>query len=430
MPKTQTYYITEQTDIFRHFAEEGLDLPANKVKELQFIARKTHNNLIGYYQFLQDGIYHKFFIIPKIHIDLPDVEKEGHFMHFLSRYYELKNKYDNVKSRAIEGNIIDFSFEDYQEKNAQTTEAFIQHKYLYAVSTLHRFFRKHHKNRAQKRSYVSQSVKYRIDVASNIRSLDKASVYQIRQETEAYSLLALIAEYALKQFKKEKIPQFATSVDDLKQEVNSTLNVIQKRYKADRSFKFRERDILTNRIIKLFKKSAELKKLYEAILIILGLEYFQNEEEARELRKIDNMLALFFNPADLYEWVVYDSLREKYGENVKILSDKLGETKRAYSLYSNTTAYRHTSQPDFVIEEDNYVTVIDAKWKILKQPTDIKFEDIAKLKRDCEVRKSGGEAIDAAILIYPKVHFSTIEENLFRLDYDYNFSFYVEQLAV
>jgi len=430
MLRTETYYIAEQTDIFQHFAEEGISLPAEKARELRFISRKTHNNLIGYYQFLQDGVYYKFFVIPKIHKTLPDAQKEEAFMAFLGKYYELKNKYDAVKTRAIDGNIIDFSFEDYQANNAKTTEIFIQHKYLYAITLLHKFFRKHHKNRERQRSYVSQSVKHRIDVTGNIRSLDKSKVHQIRRETEPYSLLASIAEYALKRFKQEKIPQFSTAIDALRQEVNSTLNVIRKKYTPDRSFKFRERDILTNKIVKLFKKSTELKRLYETILILLGLEYFQNEEEARTLRKIDNMLALFFNPADLYEWVVYDYLREKYGEEATILSDKLGETKRAYSLYSNSKEYRHTSQPDFVIEEVDYVTVIDAKWKILKQPMDIKFEDIAKLKRDVEVRKSDGNVVDAAMLIYPKVNFSTIEENLFRLDYDYNFSFYVEQLEV
>lgn len=128
MPKSQTYYITEQTDIFQHFAAEGLDLPASKAKELRFISRKTNNNLIGYYQFLHEDIYYKFFIIPKIHKDLPDTQKEEQFMNFLGRYYELKNKYKEVKTRVIEGNIIDFSFEDYQENNAKTTEVFIQHK--------------------------------------------------------------------------------------------------------------------------------------------------------------------------------------------------------------------------------------------------------------------------------------------------------------
>lgn len=295
---------------------------------------------------------------------------------------------------------------------------------------LHKFFRKHHKNRERKRSYVSQSVKHRIDVASNIRSLDKSRVHQIRREAEPYSLLAFIAEYALKQFKQEKIPQFATDVTNLKHEVNSTLNAIHKKYPLDRSFKFKERDIITNKIVKLFKKSAELKKVYEAILILLGLEYFQSEDEARALRKIDNMLALFFNPADLYEWVVYDKLRTKYGHEVKILSDKLKETKRIYSLYSNANEYLHTSRPDFILEEEDMITVIDAKWKILKQPTDIKFEDIAKLKRDCDIRKSKGEKIDTAILIYPKVNFSTATENPFRLDYDLDFSFYVEQIEV
>lgn len=430
MLNTQTYYIGENEDVLQYFAEKGLAFPAGILKELRFISRKTNNNYIGYYQLLHQGIYHKFFVIPKIYEKLPDGEKETRFMAFLGRFYELKNKYKEVKARDIDGNIVDLSFENFKEKGSKTTQDFIAQKYIYAIKILQIFFRKHNRSRQRKQSYVSQSVKYRLNLINNIRSLDKSQVHQIRKEAEAYSRLAFIAEYALRQFKQEKLPQFDGEIADLRQNLNSTLNIIRKKYKTDPSFKFKATDIITNKIAKLFKKSSELKKVYEAILILLGLEHFQSNEESRDLRKIDNMLALFFNPADLFEWVVYDGLVKKYDENAEILSDKKGQTKIQYLLHSNEKEYPRFSHPDFIVLEDDFIWVIDAKWKILKTPTEIQFSDIAKLKRDCMLREEDGCKVSMAVLIYPKVDFDKGEENPFRIDYDLDFSFYVEEEKV
>lgn len=432
MSKSRTYYIAEKEDVFQHFSQHGVTLSPALVKDLAFISKKTHNNYIGYYQFLVDDVYHKLFVIPKIYAHLSEAEKEAHFMGFLTRFYQLNNRYKDIDPRDIDGNIVDLSFDAKRYgESSQPTQAFICHKYLHAIEVLQKFFRKHNRSRQSKRSYVSQSVRHRIDLLNNIRSTDKSKVHQLRKETEAYSLLAFIAEYALSKFRQEKLGLFDTTVEEFRRAINATLNTIRKKYAVDKNFKFKDRDIITNRIAKLFKKSAELKKVYEAILILLGLEHFAGVEDARDLRKIDNMLALFFNPADLYEWVVYDALMKQYGEEATVKSGKRTETKIDYHLYSNNKEYVRSSNPDFIVlDKDGSLKVIDAKWKILKAPKDIKFADIAKLKRDYELHKQATSFEGTAILIYPKVAFNVSEENPFQPDYDLKFLFYVEEIKV
>lgn len=72
--------------------------------------------------------------------------------------------------------------------------------------------------------------------------------------------------------------------------------------------------------------------VYEALLIIIGLEHFQNQEAGQEIQKMENMVALFFNPADLFEWIVYGHLREKYPKAL-VKKDKLKTgTSKTYVL--------------------------------------------------------------------------------------------------
>jgi len=318
-------------------------------------------------------------------------------------------------------------FNDFKERNSNTIEEFIRYKYEHALNILDKFFRKHNKTRIRHISYSSQSIENRIDLKRNVLSIDKSNVFQIKKEIESYSKIALIAEQALQRFKKDKICNFTTGSELLHQKSNSILNCIHKKYKVKQGFIFRDRDIITNKIVKLFRKNQELKEVLEALLIIIGLEHYKSEDYSSEVQKLPNMIALFFNPSDLYEWVVYDHLKINTINgavfNVKEISEE-------YQLITKKGNYPRFSEPDFIVLENDLITIVDAKWKILENVTDILFADIAKLERDCLIRKPKNKEKMKAQLIYPKVQFVPDEYNPISQSYSPNFKFEIKQVEV
>lgn len=294
-------YIQENEDIFRELEKRNISLTSEIRNRIGFISNKTANNYIGYYQFLWQRNYYRFFIIPKIHANVADAEKEKKFIAFLGEYYRLSNTYEAIKKESIQGNIIDFSFEDYSKNTGEEIDNFIRYKYEYALNILDIFFRKHIKTRLQEKVYSSQSIKHKIDVKRNITSLDKANVFQVKKETQFFSRIALVSAHVLRQFKAEKIKHLSSQQAVLVSKTNAVLNKIYKRFTSTGAFAFKDRDIITNRIARLFKKNNESRQVYEALLILIGLEHFRSQETSGEVQKLENMVALFFNPADVYE---------------------------------------------------------------------------------------------------------------------------------
>lgn len=407
-----TYYVNENEDILNFLSANNISLPLSVQQQLAFISKKTSNNYIGFYQFMIEGKYVKFFIIPKIHKGLTDPEKEANFFNFLAKYYELSDKYPQIKYNKIQGNIIDLVFNDFKKENSSRIDDFIRYKYQYALNTLDKFFRKHNKTRTKITSYSSQSIINRIDLRRNVLNIDKSNVYQIKKEVEPYSTIALITIEALQRFKKEKVVLFVKDFDILNQKTNSILNCINKKYKYNPNFVFKDRDIITNRIMKLFKRNNELKDVFEALLIIIGLEHFKSEDYSSEIQKLHNMLALFFRPEDLYEWIVYDYLKFTYPQSV-IFNDAINkETSEDYHLETSKGKYIRKSEPDFIVLDNGLMTIVDAKWKILEVIDDIKFGDISKLERDYILRKQKYQDNQInAHLIYPKIQFDPSEYN-------------------
>jgi protein-arginine kinase activator protein McsA len=408
MVDSKTYYIPENEDVLTFLEQRDIVLSDASRRQLSFISTKTSNNHIGYYQFQLDGQYVKFFVVPKIHEKLDELDKEKAFFSFFSNYYRLAQEYPQIKDNKVKGNIIDMSFDkELEDKLSGRIDDFIRYKYEYALKILDVFFRKHTKTQHKHIAYASQSINNKIDLKNNIRSLNKANVHQTKREAEAYSEIALITEQVLKQFKAEKIEHIEHNKDVLLSKTNSVLNTIKKRFKNVGTFSFKDRDVITNRISKLFRGNKALKEVYEALLIIIGLEHFQSQDAGQEIQKLENMVALFFNPADLFEWIVYDKLRKKYEDKAEILKDKLDQgTVKKYSLSTAVTSMTRDSKPDFiVIHENKNVDTVDAKWKVLGKIEDIKFDDIAKLERDFLIRKDEYPSVLKAILIYPKIDF-------------------------
>lgn len=429
MTDSRVHYIEENADLLSFLDVQGIPLNSSTKKQLAFISRKNANNQIGYYQFVVGQTYHKFFVIPKIHKDEPDKEKA--FFDYFSRFFELSNKYLELKNKSVRGNIVDLSFDDFKDKTSGTIEEFIQYKYLYALKVLDKFFRKHNKTRVKKRGYSAQSIDNKLDLNRNIRELDKTNVHQIKKEKELYSEIAAISEQVLKQFKFEKIKHLSQNKDEVTRITNAVLNHIKKRFKASSNLNFKDRLIITNRIRKLFKGSKEMQEVYYALLILIGLEQYNSDQSSQEAIKLENMVALFFNPADLYEWIVYDHYKQLLPE-VEIIKDKVGKgTSASYFLQdeNGVNVASFDSRPDLIILQDDSVMIIDAKWKVLQGLCGLDYSDIAKLKRDFEIRKD--KLVDKEVknlLVYPKVEFGV--KGYLNLDFDNTFQFEVHEISV
>jgi hypothetical protein len=430
MTKTTTYYIDENEDVIEFLLKNDVEISKSVIEQISFISNKTANNYIGFYQFKNKEEYVKFYIIPKIYKNVADNQKEKKFVKFLSKYYELSNKYSEINNVAIKGNITDLIIENSNQIDGAGINDFLQEKYKFALNRLDKFFRKHNKKRKIKTSFSSQTVKARIDLRKNVASIDKSNIYQIKTEEQAYSIIAFIAEQALVHFQKEKLgtlidagnKKYKTEIEDLS---HSVLNTIRKKYKTRQRGIFKDYDIISYKITKLFRKS--ILEVYEALLIIIGLEHYKSDKYSSEIQKLPEMTALFFRPEDLYEWIVYDELKQR-NQNAEILRKNEG---LKYKILTNSKEITRSSEPDFVIIDNNLVTVVDAKWKILDKVSDIKFEDIAKLERDYILRKDITKNKEVkAQLVYPKIKFSPEEYNPMHHCYNENFEFEVMEVEV
>jgi len=401
---TKAIFVNENENVFEACANHGLMVNAEIRKHLKFISHKANNNYIGYYQFLgEDGTYYKIYILPKTTPRVKNNEElnKKNFIELLSKYYELKQRYGSVKSEIVNKNIINFSFEnDKKENRSDELDDFIAYKYNDALQTIESFFKRHKNALSKELKFHSQSIRHRLDLKRNIIELDKSKIHQRKKEPYLYSKLAEISIEVLQHFIKHKEKnKFAKK---LKKRINS-------KYSLDKSFSFNTREIVSKKVLKLFKKSDE-KELYLALLTLLGIESYFEDNSYKEMIKLHNQHAHFFRPEKLFEWVIYDDLIKKYGK--KSVSKEYVQT---YKLAGED----RESKPDFVVQYENETIVIDAKWKILKTGKEISFEDVAKLRRDGMIFGN----VTKSILIYPQIGFN--EEEVF-LDID-DFKFYVEE---
>lgn len=402
---TKSIFVNENENIFESLACQGVIYGADIVEHLKFISHKKGNNYIGYYQFFSDEVYYKIYILPKITPRCEELREDTqNFIHLLQEYYRLKSKYE-VKSKHITKNIVDFSFDNNKsDKKGDVIDNFIAYKYTDALATVKAFFKKHSKSIYKEEMFSSQNIKQKLDLKRNIVELNKSRIHQKRHSPYHYSTLAMIASEVLhyfikhKQHNKSEAKKIKVSIDSKYNEQKNTFKINQ---------------IVSKKIFKLFKNSDE-KALYLALLKLLGAENYFEDNSTKEIFKLYNQHSLFFRPEKLFEWVVYDGLIKKYGkENIR----KEPQTKKEYFI--NQTP--RVSNVDFVVRDKDKIIVIDAKWKILKNMEDIKFEDIAKLRRDALLLKA-----DQAILIYPQIAF---DEREFKLSVD-GFEFMIEKCEI
>ena len=376
---TKLVFVNENENIFEACLKYKLTINDDVYKHLEFISKKANNNQIGYYQFLQDEVYCKIYILPKTTPRVKDDEEnKRNFISLLSKYYELKNEYSSIKPISKNRNIVDFAFESKKESNkSDELDKFIDYKYKDALQTIEQFFKKHKNSLSKEKKFYAQSIRHHFDLKHNIFELDKSKIHQRKKEPYLYSKLAIISVEVLHHFLKHK---------DKNKEAKKLRNRIESKYRVE-SYNFKPKEIGSKKVLKLFKSSDE-KELYLALLSLLGIENYFEDNSYKAMLKLHNQHAHFFRPEDLYEWVVYDRLIQEYGK----------EAVQMKSVYKYKIADKERdAEPDFVVTSGTETIVIDAKWKVLDDEIKISFDDVAKLWRD----KILSEATKA-ILIYPK----------------------------
>ena len=249
------------------------------------------------------------------------------------------------------------------------------------MQTVERFFKKHKNSLVKEKRFYSQNIRHQFDLKRNILEADKSKIHQRKKEPYLYSKLAIISVEVLHYFLKHK------SRD---REAKKLKNQIEAKYNLE-SYSFKPKEISSKKVLKLFKSSDE-KELYLALLTLLGVESYFEDNSYKEMLKLHNQHAHFFRPEDLFEWIVYDRLVKDYGkEAVKM------KTAYRYKIANQV----RIAEPDFIVTYRDETIVIDAKWKVLETETKISFDDIAKLLRDKILAKA-----TKAMLVYPKIGFT------------------------
>lgn len=412
-------------------------LDANKLRnEIKAVFKKASNYYVGYYLFQNSGEYYKIFVLPK-NIPLPKTDNESdekdaikQFLSYLKIYYRLKSAYYpdyEIKDLEITS-LTEFAFDSLNaEKSTNNIEEFIFYKYKFIIQEILDFFNSHKSHKRVKHNYISQTIKHKINLLSNIKEINKTKIHQERYEDIIYSHIATIAYGAIKLFIRQKIDLVAKiNRDELLQLSIKLQNLLLKKYNLDKSYNLSLPKLIATTTYKYFKKKQINRVLYNNILSLFGLEHFFDDNSDKDINRNIKSDSLFLRPELMYEWYVYDILKQYAEESNKaILFDKLGkETKTNYELKTKNKCISKGSEPDYILIDNinNIKIIIDAKWKDIdiNTPSKISQSDYLKLKLDSSLLEDE-EYKTISCLIYSKI-ITGNDKICMNIDKEFNFT--------
>ncbi|HHF0565170.1 TPA: hypothetical protein ACPHTW_004604, partial [Vibrio antiquarius] len=221
----------------------------------------------------------------------------------------------------------------------------------------------------------------------------KSKIHQKRKKIISESDVIDYSVEVLKYFSLKRF-KFVDDGDKLRAKSNRIISFISRRF------------IINSRGVRLSKFhsspvqrvfiSEKASSLYRSLSVLIG-EYGLWDENISRLKPSipsSDLFTFFVSPEFVYELHVYDQLIRNFSRyNVLFQPDK-----KFSILNPDGSVVDKKSVPDFVVYSDRYVRVIDAKWKVIKNRSDIHYNDIIKLKRDYDIF-----CADFAILVYPEV---------------------------
>lgn len=409
MSKSTPIFLSENDPPDKLLSTFSSQLDTEKLKnEISTIFSKIYNNYVGYYLFNDSGTYYKIFILPK-HIQIPtnvsDYDRAiREFIIYLREYYRLRSIYPTYNQNELRlPSYKEISFEAHEWHSIQSIEQFTFYKYISILKRIEAFFAHHSSHYKTTKAYVSQSVKHRINLKSNIQELDKSKIHQDKIEAFTYSEMATIAYAALRLFINKKIELIILNEAQLISQVDTIQRMLLKRFNANTGISLSSGKLLSNRTYKHFSKKIEYRLLYVDLLSLFGLEHFYNEENSGDIYFSEKADAIFLRPESLFEWYTYDYILENLTKVASIFeidpdstTVKMKDTK-SYSLKFDQNMQRKESIPDIIIESTKKV-LIDVKWKRVGNLNEITDSDMLKLERDLKIHYA-----TSAFLVYEKV---------------------------
>jgi len=409
----KTIFLSEnEEDILKALKSQDID---TKVFEhrLAGLFNRVYNNYVGYYVFRQDDMVYKVIVLPKTIKPSQSAEKE--FVNYLLHYYRINNIHKLDREKKIPDSLLRLAFEiNNSEKNSHNIlNEFQSHRYEAILQSIEGFFKRHKHSKRIKVDYTSQSIKHRLNLAQNIKELDKTKIHQLQYKDVIFSMFATVTYQALKLFITQKYIGLDREYSDkLFVKVKKLQNMLLKKYKIERGYKLSIATLNGIKLDKLFSKKEENRQLFVDIKSLFGFEQMY-KDDAMAVKYRDDLMttSLFINPNDFYEWYVYDILKKYADDNDKtICFDKKGKT--VYLLNDKAKS----SNPDYVLMDTKNKTkiVVDAKWKNVNKFGDIKPSDYLKLKFDSSLIERQGYSV-SSYLIYPQI---SIDERSFNMQID------------
>lgn len=421
--------INETDDIFKKLYEKNIDIREIYL-QISSIGKKVSNNKIGYFQFKCNGEFYKICIIPKV-ISSKDGDYQDAFITYIKGYYELLKKYPNISKNYIPNNILDISLKQSGTVKQNSFDDILYYKYFDALNSAKAFFQRYKSFTSKKIDFSSQSIKYELNIKKNITEINKSIIHQFKNEDFSYSVIASVTLKVLEYFINYKIKHFKDA-QDIRTVAISLKNYINKKFITN-EFNFKIEDLAQNKIKRYFKTKPQ-KILYYCLLILVGFEgYFKGENEVSFSTKLDNMLSITFDASNVFEYYVYDRLVSEYGiEKVFFIKPNSNDVVELYYLLQSdnnnmsvTKINELKSEPDFIVSETNGSVVVDAKWKIINNYSEISNEDISKLYRDCLIRNTS-----SGVLVYPKISPQIDTNYKYSLNCYSGFSFKLKEVNV
>ena len=409
----QTIYLKEnEKNIFQALQEQGIDTKVFEYK-LANLFNRVYNNFVGYYIFKQDDVLYKLIVLPKT-IDKNSQTVEKDFVNYLLHYHRVNTKYKFDETRQISDSLLSLAFEDNNTEDNTShlpIDEFEFYKYQGILERIEMFFKKHKNYKRINIDYKSQGIKYKLNLAKNIKEIDKTTIHQTQTIDMMYSAIATIAYNALKLFISKRVK----NIDEiykkqLIQDTKKLINFISKKYNIDRNYKLNLSKLNNFRITKIFNKKNDTKHLLVDIKSLFGFEQMYNDNLKSVSNRYDLTTTSFFiDPIVFYEWYVYDILKDYTNDtNKRILFDKEKNKENKTTIKYNLTSLKYkedkdrSSNPDYVIvdEENKIKIVLDAKWKNINKLGDIKSNDFLKLQYDALLLNEN-EYNAIPYLIYP-----------------------------
>lgn len=404
-------YINENEDLYSQLIKSGVNV-IDIAEQVDFISKKKNNNKIGYFQFRVEKEYIKICILPKVIDIAEDKEKvDIQFLKYLSNCYDVmsyyrKEQYLYNKIKKNYRDILKFN-SNFTEKNI-CIDLILCSKYNYILNYMIKKIKKLYLNQQELRNYRDKNIRGKIELRKSILELNKSIIHQSRKELNYSDNTINMLHFYVKYFLKNRTEAIESEEERVKiiKKANKVLTLIESKFSIKRE-RYNIELLVKEETMDMFKQK-KILDLHSCIVCLLDCEGYFAGEENDSRKKTEQVISICFDPALIYEYIVYKQLniQKKEKEEIQFKGGNKDKSKYiSYFAYNNSERVESldikATNPDFVIyESEKPKNVIDAKWKVLNKPNEILEVDIDKLKRDCTANNT-----NEGILVYPKINF-------------------------